>query len=163
MIKITDYTTYADVRAVLGVSEYEVEDTTLALATYASALQRALRSTSDSAGKTLYAYFDELDALPSPTEAQDTLLGLIKDFSTYTVAEVCLSGLSLTAMKQESDGKTTAVRFSAESTFLSVSNNIRSKLETIKSEITVALGATVSYNTISLVNRVIPETDPVTE
>ena len=163
MFNILVYTTYADVRAVLGVSEYEVEDTTLSLATYASALQRALRSTSDSAGKTLYAYFDELDTNSNPTDAEDTLLGLIKEFATYTVAEVCLSGLSLTAMKQESDGKTTAVRFSAESTFLSVSNNIRSKLETIKNEISVALGATVSYNTISLVNRVIPETDPVTE
>ena len=163
MINILDYTTYADVRAVLGVSEYEVEDTTLALGTYASALQRALRATSDSSGKTLYAYFDELDALLSPTEAQDTLLGLIKDFSTYTVAEVCLSGLSLTAMKQESDGKTTAIRFSAESTFLSVSDNIRNKLEEIKNAILGELGVLVSYNPISLINRIVPETDPVTE
>lgn len=35
---ITDYTTYDDVRAVLGVSTDELEDTTLALETYASAL-----------------------------------------------------------------------------------------------------------------------------
>ena len=60
-------------------------------------------------------------------------------------------------------GKTTAVRFSAESTFLSVSDNIRANLATIKNEISVALGATVSYNAISLVNRAIPEADPVTE
>lgn len=163
MIKITDYTTYADVRAVLGIDEFELLDTTLGLATYASVLQRALRGTEDLVGKTLYIYYDELDAKGTLTDREDKLFYLIKDFSTYTVAEACLSGLSLLALKSESDGKATQTRFSAESTFLTVSSNIKNTLLSIKNEILSTIGVSTTYNPISLVNRVEPETDPVTE
>lgn len=163
MISVTDYTTYDDVRAALGLDDTELTDTTLALTTYASVLQRALRGTTDSTGKSLYAYFDELSVIVNPTEDQDTLLGLIKEFSTYTVAVACLPGLSLLIKKTESDGKATVTRFSAESTFKDVVSNVTNTLNEIKTEILSNFGVVTTYNQVTLLTRVEPDTDPVIE
>lgn len=163
MITITDYTSYNEVRATLGVSEFEITDATLAMPLYASALQRELRGTIDSTGKSLYTYFDDLSAEETLTDAEDTLFGLIKEFSTYIVAESCLTGISLQAMKTESDGKAVQTRFSAESTFLSVSNNIRNKLSVIRNDILTAIGMTTTYVPVNYLNRVAPAVDVVTE
>lgn len=162
MISVTDYTTYDDVRAALGLDDTELTDTTLALTTYASVLQRTLRGTTDSTGKSLYAYFDELSVIVDPTDDQDTLLGLIKEFSTYTVAVACLPGLSLMVKKTESDGKATITRFSAEATFKDVANNVTQKWVDIKNEILTSIGVSVAYNVITPLTRVEPDTDLVT-
>lgn len=163
MITITDYTSYDAVRAVLGVSEFEITDTQLALPIYASALQRILRGTTNSAGKSLYTFFDEILYDLSPTEAEDTLLGLIRELSAYVVAEACLPGLSLAAYKSESDGKANVTRFSAEATFLSVSNNIQTQISKLKSEIFIALGNTTLSTPITPLTRIEPDVDVVTE
>ena len=162
MITVTDYTTYNDVRAALGLDETELEDATLALTTYASVLQRTLRGTVDSSNKSLYTYYDEISAIADPTDEQDTLLGLIKEFSTYTVAVACLPGLSLMAKKTESDGKATITRFSAEATFKDVANNVTQKWVDIKNEILTSLGVVITYNAITPLLRVEPDTDLVT-
>lgn len=162
MITVTTYTSYAAIRAILGVSEFEITDTQLALPIYASALQRVLRGTKDTAGKSLSTYFDELALDLSLTEAEDTLFTAIKELSAYVVAEACLPGLSLAAYKSESDGKANVTRFSAEATFLSVSNNIRTQISRLKSEIFVALGNTTLAAPIEPLIRVEPDVDVVT-
>lgn len=163
MITVIDYTDYESVRAILGVSEYEITDSQLALPMYASALQRVLRGVVDNTGKSLATFFDEITADASPSTAEDTLLGLIKELSAYVVAEACLPGLSLAAYKSESDGKANVTRFSAEATFLSVSNNIRSQISRLKSEIFVALGNTTLGMPITPLTRIEPDVDVVTE
>ena len=162
MITVTDYTTYADVRAVLGIDDLELSDVTLGLATYASVLQRTLRGTEDPSGKSLYTYYDELDAKVELTDDEDTLFYLIKEFCTYTVAVACLPGLSLLVKKTESDGKATATRFSAESTFKDVAENVTQKWTDLKNEILSSIGAMVIYNSITPLTRVAPATDVVT-
>lgn len=161
MIDITDYTSYDEIRAVLGLDAIELTDESLALDLYASVLQRTLRGTTDSSGKSLYTYYDELYSSAS-TDDEETLLGLLREFSTYTVAVACLPGLSFLIKKSESDGKANITRFSSEATFKDVANNVSQKLNEIRTEILTMVGASTSYNAITPLKRVAPDSDPVT-
>lgn len=163
MIDITDYTTYADVRAILGVDSTEITDTTLGLSIYASALQRALRASSDSDGKTLYEYYAELSVAETLTEEEDTLFGLLKEFSAYTVAVACLPGLSISLKKTESDGKALMTRFSPEELFLNLSETVTQTWNNILASIMSTLGVSTEYNSIKYLARIAPDTDVVTE
>lgn len=142
MIKVTDFTTYAEVRAVLGVDEVELSDTTLALDLFSSSLQRSLRGFKDSTGKNLVTYFDDIDLLTA-TEDEETLYYAIKEYATYVVAETCCTGLSLFALKSDSDGKAAQSRFSSEATFKDVLLHIREKLASLTGLLEEYIGDTV--------------------
>ena len=165
MIAVTDYTSYAEIRAALGVSSYELPDATLALPMYAQYLQLRLRETTGTFSETtgsLIDIFEALDAEGFPTDAEEDFFLLIKQFATYTVAEACLSGLSLLAMKTESDGKTTQTRFSAEATFKDVAMNVRQTLNSLAAQIEQALTGAASTASLPMLNRVPPAIDVVT-
>lgn len=164
MITLTDYTTYAEVRAVLGVSSYELSDTTLGLATYTRSLYARLRAVTGTFGVTtgsLIDIFEVLVDVVNPTAAQEDMLALIKQFATFIVAESCLTGLSLLAMKSESDGKTTQTRFSAEATFKDVAMNVRQQLNSLIAQLDRALGG--ADTALPLLSVVVPATDRVLE
>lgn len=164
MTAILDYTSYAEVRAVLGVSEYELSDTTLALSMYGRYLGSRLRSTSgtfETYTGTVEEIYEELSDIASPTPAQSNFIDLIKQYALYIVAEACLSGLSLFALKQESDGKATQTRFSAEATFKDVASNIRQQLESCVSLISESLG--VTDLALPMIGVITPATDRVAE
>ena len=161
MIAVTDYTSYAEVRAVIGVDAIELPDSTLALSVFASALQRALRGFSDADGKTLVAYFDEIDP-DTATDDEEYLYYTIKEYATYIVADACCSGLSMFALKSDSDGKATQTRFSSEATFKDVVKNIRQKLASLTGALDTLVGNETEYGVGGIV-RVPPSIDVVTD
>ena len=163
MIDLTEYTSYAEVRAVLGVSIYELPDATLALDMFTQRLQTRLRSTTGTFGATtgsLITIFDALSALSSPTADEEDMLFLIRQYALYLVAENCLTGLSLFALKSESDGKTTQTRFSPEATFKDVAAAVRQQLNSLAAQLDETLtGAGFS---LPLLSRAEPAVDRVT-
>lgn len=104
---VLDYTTYDDIRAVLGVSTDELEDVTLALETYATALLLDLEDV-DTGLPAAYA------GLPGTgrSDAQERFYVTARFFATFAVARQLTSALPLFGPKDITDGKASTSRFS---------------------------------------------------
>lgn len=166
MIAITDFVQYAEVRAVLGVSEFELSDETLALPIYARALSMRLRGVSGTVGNfsgTLLAMCEEIEISPNVTEAEEDFVDLVKQLSVYVVAEACLPGLSMYAPKSTSDGKATETRFSSEATFKDVAAMVRANLSALLSNVIATVTGSTEPVMPKYIIRVEPDTDRVTE
>ena len=161
MILVTDYTSYAEIRAVIGVDALELPDATLGLQTFATALYRTLLSITNSSGDTLVALFDAIDPFDMDI-SEEILYYTIKEYATYVVADACCSGLSMFALKSDSDGKATQSRFASEATFKDVVKNIQQRLASLTGTLDQMLGGTVAY-AIPGLTRVSPATDVVTD
>ena len=160
MILVTDYTSYAEIRAVIGVDALELPDATLGLQTFATALYRTLLSITNSSGDTLVALFDTIDPFDMDI-SEEILYYTIKEYATYVVADACCSGLSMFALKSDSDGKATQSRFSSEATFKDVAKNVQQRLASLTGALDQMLGGTTAY-AIPGLTRVSPATDVVT-
>lgn len=160
MITVTDYTSYAEIRAVIGVDALELPDATLGLQTFATALYRTLLSITNSSGETLVALFDAINPLDMDV-SEEILYYTIKEYATYVVADACCSGLSMFALKSDSDGKATQSRFSSEATFKDVVKNVQQRLASLTGALDQMLGGTTAY-AIPGLTRVSPATDVVT-
>ena len=160
MILVTDYTSYAEIRAVIGVDALELPDATLGLQTFATALYRTLLSITSSSGNTLVALFDAIDPFDMDI-SEEILYYTIKEYATYVVADACCSGLSMFALKSDSDGKATQSRFASEATFKDVVKNIQQRLASLTGALDQMLGGTTAY-AIPGLTRVSPATDVVT-
>ena len=160
MITVTDYTSYAEIRAVIGVDALELPDATLGLQTYATALYRTLLSITNSSGDTLVALFDAIDPFDMDI-SEEILYYTIKEYATYVVADACCSGLSMFALKSDSDGKATQSRFASEATFKDVVKNVQQRLASLTGALDQMLGGTTAY-AIPGLTRVSPATDVVT-
>ena len=160
MILVTDYTSYAEIRAVIGVDALELPDATLGLQTFATALYRTLLSITNSSGNTLVALFDAIDPFDMDM-SEEILYYTIKEYATYVVADACCSGLSMFALKSDSDGKATQSRFASEATFKDVVKNIQQRLASLTGALDQMLGGTTAY-AIPGLTRVSPATDVVT-
>ena len=160
MILVTDYTSYAEIRAVIGVDALELPDATLGLQTFATALYRTLLSITNSSGETLVALFDAIDPFDMDI-SEEILYYTIKEYATYVVADACCSGLSMFALKSDSDGKATQSRFSSEATFKDVVKNVQQRLASLTGALDQMLGGTTTYSIPGL-TRVSPATDVVT-
>ena len=160
MITVTDYTSYTEIRAVIGVDALELPDATLGLQTFATALYRTLLSITNSSGETLVALFDAINPLDMDV-SEEILYYTIKEYATYVVADACCSGLSMFALKSDSDGKATQSRFSSEATFKDVAKNIQQRLASLTGALDQMLGGTTTYSIPGL-TRVSPATDVVT-
>ena len=161
MILVTDYTSYAEIRAVIGVDALELPDATLGLQTFATALYRTLLSITNSSGDTLVALFDAIDPFDMDV-SEEILYYTIKEYATYVVADACCSGLSMFALKSDSDGKATQSRFSSEATFKDVVKNVQQRLASLTGALDQMLGGTTAY-AIPGLTRVSPATDVVTD
>ena len=161
MILVTDYTSYAEIRAVIGVDALELPDATLGLQTFATALYRTLLSITNSSGETLVALFDTIDPFDMDI-SEEILYYTIKEYATYVVADACCSGLSMFALKSDSDGKATQSRFSSEATFKDVVKNVQQRLASLTGALDQMLGGTTAY-AIPGLTRVSPATDVVTD
>lgn len=106
---ITSYTSYDEVRAVLGVSTDELEDATLALTLYDYGLQAELNEISAN----LSADFATVSGIDftSRTTVQQWFFQTTQVFAAYSVARQAGSGLPLFGPKDISDGKATVSRF----------------------------------------------------
>lgn len=128
---ITTYTSYAVVRAILGVDEYDLPDTVLALDHYAAALERELRLTVPTvhevggAGSLLsrFTTISDIDE-GGRTAEQAFYLSQIRLFAGQVVARECLTGLSGFMKRTESDGKASGSRFSSEATFRDIAARV---------------------------------------
>ena len=101
---ITDYTSYASIRAVLGVSVKELADATLADDLYGFHLSAELRKF----GGTFVADFAVAEA--STEEASVNLVEAVWIFSAQAVAVKCLAAMPNIAPKSLTDGKAGFIR-----------------------------------------------------
>lgn len=107
---LTTYTTYAEVRAVLGVSDDEIVDDTLALPMY----EDMLRMEMDLVNVGVHGKFVDVSAIEpaSLTAGEATFLRYFRLFCAYAVAKSLTSALPMFGPKAISDGKANMTRFS---------------------------------------------------
>ena len=98
---LTTYTSYAEVRAVLGVSSTELPDTTLALPMYGLLATLAL----EDIHVDLPTSFSTVSALPSKTTNEQRFVDLVQLYVPYTIAKNLLTSLPMFGVKQLSDGR----------------------------------------------------------
>lgn len=160
-----DYTSYEQVRAVLGVSSHELPDETLGLDLYSNLLMVRLMSVVGTiAGTTasLLTLVQGIRSKPSPTAEEQMLAALVPPLATYMVAEACLSGLSLFALKSETDGESVQTRFSSEATFREVGGNVRQAINSLLAQVDQLLGGASSTASLPVLGVVVPSIDVVT-
>ncbi len=100
-ITLIDYTSYDEIRAVLGVSDEELEDSTLALPMYLTALQLQLGDIAE----TLEDQYQNLKVETFLTPKEQKLLDVVSVFSAYAVAQHLLTSMPLFAPKRITDGR----------------------------------------------------------
>lgn len=160
---LLDYTTYADIRATLGVNEVELTDETLGLALYSSNLSVEL----DDAGTTLsdsYTTVAAIDAL-TRTKKQQRLYDVTRLFATYTVAKQCCGSLPMFGPKSISDAKTEVSRFTNDpyketvKTVIKEWEKYRQRAQAALADMS-SLTASLTPRTVMLVSS--PTSDPIT-
>ena len=160
---ITDYTSFEDVRAALGVSEEEIADGTLELESFATLLDEDLREIN--AG--LPAIFLSLAADEANwTANQRRLVGLIKLYATYAIAFRLLDSSELFGFLRVADGRASTER--VPDAYRNLRANITAMLGRIKAKLIAALllvypGLSVpTLAAVSYFSAVGIATDPVT-
>ena len=150
--RVLDYIDdYENIRALTGLDIYELQDTTIELLVYKSALFSAMNSIQNGEG-TLFEQFEILD---------DPIKILVKDFACHVVAERVLTTVGLTAIKTKTDGKSSTTRFSPESAYLATLKEVRIRLTGLRDQVYAALG--IAPGTTIAMLRTSPGTDRVTE
>lgn len=107
---LTDYTSYAEVRAVLGVSPKELPDATLALPIYETMLRDELDSISSSIVQFASDLNDQYDTIAliapaSRTAAQNKLYSTYQVYATFQVSYTLLTSLPYFGLKSVNDGR----------------------------------------------------------
>jgi hypothetical protein len=110
---LSAYTSADEIRAVLGVSADELEDSTISLQVYEFGLLKELRSVDS----TLISSFLTASAVDagSRSDAQAQFIESVHLFSTYAVARHLCTSLPMFSPKEISDSKASMVRFSTGS------------------------------------------------
>lgn len=98
---LTDYTSYDEVRAVLGVSDEELENATIALPIYDAQLQMQFEDMHPD----LVALWEAAKIADPQTSAQKRLARILPVFASYAVASNLLMSLSMFAPKKITDGR----------------------------------------------------------
>lgn len=159
---LTVFTSYADIRAALGVGIAEIPDAVISLPLYDNSLGVEL----DKLGLTLAADFVTTKALAVKTADQDRFLRSVQLFATYAVARQLTGALPLFSPKEIHDGKASMVRYAA-SPYDATIKAIKEGFETYKA---VAIAAYALLNTTTspstklrpYLSVVAPSYDPVT-
>ncbi len=163
---ITDYTSYKAVRTTVGLSSDELPDALLGEEIYQNVLELALNDvelpdTTPGPGPLDVTFITIRDTEESNrTEVEQKLYNLTRLFSTYSVALEVVVSLSMRAPKTVSDSKASLIRFSPESTYQLVIDEIKGRVADLKSKIENINETTVS--TFALLKVVNPAVDPVT-
>lgn len=157
---ITEYTTYDDVRAALGVSVDDLEDSTLALDLYADMLDVEFEEVS----ATFAATYQSVKAVDDPSEAQAKFLKASRLFATYAVAKHCCGSLPLFAAKQVTDSKVAVQRFDspykdAVKAVLDQYGRMRNRLAAAMTTLSVSSQTKTAKTYFAVVS---PDVDPIT-
>lgn len=109
---LTDYTSYEDVRAALGVTDIELEDSTLSLEVYSSGLEEDLYDVSANLVTTYKGVTAKADE--DRTEKEARVYRLVRVFATYSAAKLLGTSLPMFGPRSVSDGKASMSRFSSD-------------------------------------------------
>jgi hypothetical protein len=107
---LTDYTSFDDVRAALGVTSDELDDGTLSLKLYEFGLMQDL----ESVDLTLSTLYLDAKAAAAPTALQTRLVQSTGIYATYSVAFQLLPALPMFSFKEVTDGKAGDTRFALD-------------------------------------------------
>lgn len=152
---ITTYTTYAEIRAVLGVDDDELTDTTLALPVYDSYLTMELEEVNID----LPATYATVKAESAPTAPQQRFIQATQMFATFAVAKQLSSSLPLFTVKQQTDSKAGVTRF--DNPYKDTIASIAKEYDRLKNRLVQALNAVGSATEVSA-KRVFFSTSPAT-
>lgn len=106
---LTDYTSYAEIRAVLGVSDTDIDDATLALPIYEQQLLMALYKVHPNLA-TLFASIHQIP-VDQRTALQQRLYNVTQVYAAYAVARYLLASAPLFAFQKLKDGRAEGDRF----------------------------------------------------
>lgn len=160
-MRVTDFTSYDDIRAALGVSIEEVSDETLALPVYEQALLVEFDDIELDLASTLISNID----IENPSDAQRRFIRAGRLFATYAVAQQLTASLPMFAPKSIGDGKANMSRF-ADSPYRDTVRKINSLYDKYKVHLNDALkklssgSFTATPRTLFAVSGL--DTDPVT-
>lgn len=133
MSQLVDFMSYDEPRAILGVSDEELENDTLELPLYMRELSMDLED--------LYPGLEQLylskTALPTKTNTEQKLLDVVQVYAAYATSKTLLTSLSLFAPKQITDGRATTDR--TADPFSSVREGVNSTLEKMKTRVLAAV------------------------
>lgn len=162
MTAITEYVSYSEVRATLGLSSTELSDTIISLQIYADHVETALEDV-DSGLVALYA---NTKGLATHTANQSKFLRVTRLFVAYKLAQVLCTSLPLFSVKSLKDGKAEFTR--NEVVYNEVLEAVNMMLEDLKMRLHYAY-ALVQENytaptrgSFRLTTAAVPATDPVT-
>jgi hypothetical protein len=144
---LTDYTSYDEIRAVLGVSNKDIKDETLALALYERLLLIDLDSLDSTAGAGIRSLYATVSGTPqgSRTADQQRYFELAQVYSAYSVSNTLLTSLPYFAVKRVTDGRAEAERIADP--FADVKESVPLMLSTLRRRLLMAytvLGGVVS-------------------
>lgn len=101
-----DYTTPADVRSILGISDQEIEDEAIANNIYLTGMIEAMHRINPS----LAADYLTIKALTGRNAAQNRFMLLAGTYCAYTAALQLIPNMPLSAPKDITDGKSATAR-----------------------------------------------------
>ena len=133
MTTLLDYTSYDEIRAVLGVSDEELEDTTLALPIYAQKLGFELEDISVN----LETVYETARAAATPSTLQTKLLNAVQVFAAYAIAKHLLGSASLFAPRRVGDGRAETERVTDP--FETLRDDVEAAYLSLKQRVSAAL------------------------
>ena len=135
-MQLTTVTSYAEVRAVLGVSDEELEDSTLGLSIYDTEVDIRVDQVSASAA-TVYA---TVSALPEGDRSadQERYYKVYRLLCSYLFAEALFKSMPMFSYKNVTDGKAEVSRFESLET---VERGIKAGVNTARLRLTELLAA----------------------
>lgn len=157
---LTAYTSYADVRAALGVTPKDLSDETLGLPYYEDSLVEGL----DSVHSSLITAFDEATAAAPQSPAQSRLIRSFRVLATLIAARAAIPALRMAAPQQVTDGKAALTRFNDPLSDLTRALDDKYNQAKVRAEEALALLTVASTPSVPRVwfSAVTPSADPVT-
>jgi hypothetical protein len=157
---LTDYTDVPSIRAVLGVSEDDLDEVTVMLPIYEDTLTQDLEEIS----LDLIDTYLTTSELATPTATESRFLVACRVFATYSVAKHLTSALPLFAAKQVTDGKAQVSRF--DNPYKESIKSVVAQYDKARAKLVAAFTAIGSVSTSSVAKTyfsvVTPSTDPIT-
>jgi hypothetical protein len=158
---LRDYTTYADVRAALGVSAKEISDEILALPLYEDSLKNEL----DELGTDFLADYDALLVATTLTRPEEKLLRVGRLFCSYTVAHQCTVALPLFSPREVSDGKASFSRYN-DNPYAATTKDVKSRYSQYRAAVIAAYESVKSATSVTATPLYVvistPTSNPIT-
>lgn len=159
---LSNYTSFDEVRAVLGVSIDELSDATLSLNLYVFNLALEL----DEVDLGVASYYAPFITVPAVKKTDIRFSQCVSLFSAYAVARQACAALPMFGPKEQTDGKSSLVRFANDPYKITIAR-INEQYQKAKVALDVAYSATQAVTAPPVSTRpylsvVLANYDPVT-